>query len=90
MFLEHRFWFPQIPCSNVKTVSWSFYGNRTKEVINQDVLKVHWWKHQRDGLRQGESQYMHVITINKKGVWIWKKGRRNIWEGLQRGKGREK
>ena len=28
-------------CSEMEAVLWSFYGNRTKEVINQGIFQIH-------------------------------------------------
>lgn len=30
------------PCSNTEADSWSFYGNRTKKGMQQDILNIHW------------------------------------------------
>lgn len=40
----HRFWLPQITCSNMVIVLWSFHSNKneTKKVINQGALKMYW------------------------------------------------
>jgi hypothetical protein len=43
--------YPKFHCSKVEKVSWKSYSKRTKEVINQAVLKKHWWKHQKNRLQ---------------------------------------
>lgn len=35
---EHRFRLPQAPCSKEVAILWSYYRNRTKQVINQHFL----------------------------------------------------
>lgn len=46
-----RFRLPPVPCSVVETVLGSFYGNRTKKVVNQDTFQTHRWKPQRGSLQ---------------------------------------
>lgn len=37
---------PQVPWSKLVTVLVSFHSNRTKQIMNQDVLQIRWWQHQ--------------------------------------------
>lgn len=42
---KHRIMLSQVPCSNEEAHLGTFYGNRAKIVINQDILKIHEWKY---------------------------------------------
>lgn len=44
--------FPQMPCSTMVMVYWSFYSIITKEVISKDTFEIHLWKHQISWFQQ--------------------------------------
>lgn len=46
MAWEHRFWLPQIPCSNIEVVSWVFVL-QNKDSHKSRQRKMHWWVCQR-------------------------------------------
>lgn len=65
MVQEHRFSSPQIPCSNVKSVSWSF--STTNNVINQGKFRIRWRVHQEKAVtaRWGKLSYRPKILSDK-------------------------
>lgn len=44
--------FPQMPCSTMVMVYWSFYSSITKVVISKDAFEIHLWKHQISRFQQ--------------------------------------
>lgn len=63
MAWEHRFRLPQIPCSNMETVSWSFVVLQDKD-INQGKFKRYWQVQQRGGYSKMEDAFYRLKMLS--------------------------
>lgn len=71
MAQEHRLSFCPYSCSKVEEVSWNFYDNRTKKIINQDTFQIYWQEHYVDRLKQsGSAIGLRLCVITPLAHWL--------------------